>query len=135
METIKLGWKEYIQQPVLPASLAYVLLYFNIVLTPGSLMTAFLTQRCTLLQLGPLLFFSAWMKTVINKSESICAITYYSYKLVTKLSFFNRCESISYWWFQWIMRCYGRRRNLLISKLGQTSWHFKGEMFSRHLLS
>ncbi|XP_024007175.1 solute carrier family 40 member 3, chloroplastic isoform X1 [Eutrema salsugineum] len=46
MEAIKLGWKEYIQQPVLPASLAYVLLYFNIVLTPGSLMTAFLTQRC-----------------------------------------------------------------------------------------
>ncbi|XP_010551010.1 PREDICTED: solute carrier family 40 member 3, chloroplastic [Tarenaya hassleriana] len=45
MEAIKLGWKEYIQQPVLPASLAYVLLYFNIVLTPGSLMTAFLTQR------------------------------------------------------------------------------------------
>nr|VDD26900.1 unnamed protein product [Brassica oleracea] len=46
MEAIKLGWKEYIQQPVLPASLAYVLLCFNIVLTPGSLMTAFLTQRC-----------------------------------------------------------------------------------------
>ncbi|KAL1212765.1 Solute carrier family 40 member 3 [Cardamine amara subsp. amara] len=45
MEAIKLGWKEYIQQPVLPASLAYVLLYFNIVLSPGSLMTAFLTQR------------------------------------------------------------------------------------------
>ncbi|EOA19378.1 hypothetical protein CARUB_v10000515mg [Capsella rubella] len=45
VETIKLGWKEYIQQPVLPASLAYVLLYFNIILTPGSLMTAFLTQR------------------------------------------------------------------------------------------
>uniref|UniRef100_A0A1J3CG63 Solute carrier family 40 member n=1 Tax=Noccaea caerulescens TaxID=107243 RepID=A0A1J3CG63_NOCCA len=45
MEAIKLGWKEYIHQPVLPASLAYVLLYFNIVLTPGSLMTAFLTQR------------------------------------------------------------------------------------------
>ncbi|AAB61047.1 contains similarity to B. subtilus flagellar biosynthesis protein FLHA (SW:P35620) [Arabidopsis thaliana] len=66
METIKLGWKEYIQQPVLPASLAYVLLYFNIVLTPGSLMTAFLTQRCMLLRLGPLLFFSAWMKIVIN---------------------------------------------------------------------
>lgn len=33
------------QQPVLPASLAYVLLYFNVVLTPGGLMTAFLTQR------------------------------------------------------------------------------------------
>ncbi|KAF3454141.1 hypothetical protein FNV43_RR04588 [Rhamnella rubrinervis] len=45
VEAIKLGWKEYMQQPVLPASLAYVLLYFNVVLTPGSLMTAFLTQR------------------------------------------------------------------------------------------
>ncbi|KFK26445.1 hypothetical protein AALP_AA8G249400 [Arabis alpina] len=45
VEAIKLGWKEYIQQPVLPASLAYVLLYFNVILTPGSLMTAFLTQR------------------------------------------------------------------------------------------
>ncbi|XWS58089.1 hypothetical protein CRYUN_Cryun08bG0005000 [Craigia yunnanensis] len=45
LEAIKLGWREYIQQPVLPASLAYVLLFFNIVLTPGSLMTAFLTQR------------------------------------------------------------------------------------------
>ncbi|KAF5739979.1 Ferroportin protein family isoform 1 [Tripterygium wilfordii] len=44
-EAIKLGWKEYMQQPVLPASLAYVLLYFNVVLAPGSLMTAFLTQR------------------------------------------------------------------------------------------
>ncbi|XP_039002494.1 solute carrier family 40 member 3, chloroplastic-like [Hibiscus syriacus] len=45
LEAIKLGWREYIQQPVLPASLAYVLLYFNVVLTPGSLMTASLTQR------------------------------------------------------------------------------------------
>lgn len=45
LDTIKLGWKEYMQQPVLPASLAYVLLYFNVVLAPGSLMTAFLTQR------------------------------------------------------------------------------------------
>ncbi|KAM7274302.1 hypothetical protein ACFE04_028966 [Oxalis oulophora] len=45
LKAIKLGWKEYIQQPVLPASLAYVLLFFNVVLTPGSLMTAFLTQR------------------------------------------------------------------------------------------
>ncbi|KAK6911662.1 Pectinesterase, catalytic [Dillenia turbinata] len=33
------GWVEYMQQPVLPASLAYVLLYFNIVLAPGGLMT------------------------------------------------------------------------------------------------
>ncbi|XP_041018159.1 solute carrier family 40 member 3, chloroplastic [Juglans microcarpa x Juglans regia] len=45
LEAIKHGWKEYMQQPVLPASLAYVLLYFNVVLTPGSLMTAFLTQH------------------------------------------------------------------------------------------
>lgn len=42
---IKHGWTEYLKQPVLPASIAYVLLYFNIVLTPGGLMTAFLTQR------------------------------------------------------------------------------------------
>ncbi|XP_050224413.1 solute carrier family 40 member 3, chloroplastic isoform X2 [Mercurialis annua] len=45
LETIKHGWKEYMQQPVLPASLAYVLLFFNVILAPGSLMTAFLTQR------------------------------------------------------------------------------------------
>ncbi|KAJ6737784.1 SOLUTE CARRIER FAMILY 40 MEMBER 3 CHLOROPLASTIC [Salix viminalis] len=45
LETIKLGWKEYMQQPVLPASLAYVLLFFNVVLAPSSLMTAFLTQH------------------------------------------------------------------------------------------
>ncbi|KAF9619793.1 hypothetical protein IFM89_009315 [Coptis chinensis] len=45
LDAIKHGWLEYKQQPVLPASLAYVLLYFNVVLTPGGLMTAFLTQR------------------------------------------------------------------------------------------
>ncbi|KAI9081017.1 hypothetical protein K1719_036997 [Acacia pycnantha] len=45
VEAIKLGWKEYLEQPVLPASLACMLLYFNVVLTPGNLMTAFLTQR------------------------------------------------------------------------------------------
>ncbi|KAJ4954554.1 hypothetical protein NE237_011337 [Protea cynaroides] len=45
VNTIKKGWTEYKQQPVLPASLAYVLLCFNVVLTPGALMTAFLTQR------------------------------------------------------------------------------------------
>ncbi|CAK9145861.1 unnamed protein product [Ilex paraguariensis] len=44
VEAIKHGWIEYLQQPVLPASLAYVLLYFNVVLAPGGLMTAFLTQ-------------------------------------------------------------------------------------------
>lgn len=43
-QTIKHGWIEYIQQPVLPASIAYVLLNFNVVLAPGGLMTAFLTQ-------------------------------------------------------------------------------------------
>lgn len=45
MDAIKCGWMEYKQQPVLPASLAYVLLYSNIVLAPGGIMTAFLTQR------------------------------------------------------------------------------------------
>ncbi|CAH9087516.1 unnamed protein product [Cuscuta europaea] len=45
IEAIKHGWVEYIQQPVLPASIASVLLYFNVVLAPGGLMTAFLTQR------------------------------------------------------------------------------------------
>lgn len=45
LQTIQQGWLEYIQQPVLPASLAYVLLNFNIVLSPGGLMTAFLTQQ------------------------------------------------------------------------------------------
>lgn len=44
VESIRHGWLEYLQQPVLPASLAYVLLYFN-VLAPGGLMTAFLTQH------------------------------------------------------------------------------------------
>ncbi|XP_075477432.1 solute carrier family 40 member 3, chloroplastic-like isoform X4 [Primulina tabacum] len=44
IESIRHGWLEYLEQPVLPASLAYVLLYFN-VLAPGGLMTAFLTQH------------------------------------------------------------------------------------------
>ncbi|RAL52690.1 hypothetical protein DM860_007458 [Cuscuta australis] len=45
LKAIKHGWVEYIQQPVLPASIASVLLCFNVVLAPGCLMTAFLTQR------------------------------------------------------------------------------------------
>ncbi|XP_009609098.1 solute carrier family 40 member 3, chloroplastic isoform X1 [Nicotiana tabacum] len=45
LEAIKHGWFEYVKQPVLPASIAYVLLYFNVVLAPGGLMTAFLTQQ------------------------------------------------------------------------------------------
>ncbi|KAJ8529628.1 hypothetical protein K7X08_036463 [Anisodus acutangulus] len=32
LEAIKHGWFEYVRQPVLPASIAYVLLYFNVVL-------------------------------------------------------------------------------------------------------
>lgn len=52
MDAIKHGWIEYKQQPVLPASLAYVLLYFNVVLTPGGIMTAFLTQRGMLLAMA-----------------------------------------------------------------------------------
>ncbi|XP_024529777.1 solute carrier family 40 member 3, chloroplastic isoform X2 [Selaginella moellendorffii] len=42
---IKRGWIQYLSQPILPASVAYVLLYFNAVLGPGSLMTSFLTQQ------------------------------------------------------------------------------------------
>ncbi|GBG58973.1 hypothetical protein CBR_g24322 [Chara braunii] len=43
--SIEKGWRLFLSQPVFPASLAYVMLYFNVVLGPGSLMTAFLTQR------------------------------------------------------------------------------------------
>ncbi|KAJ0837329.1 putative ferroportin-1 [Helianthus annuus] len=42
MASIKHGLDEYMKQPVLPASVAYVLLCFNVVLAPGGLMTAFL---------------------------------------------------------------------------------------------
>lgn len=43
--TIRHGWSEYISQPVLPASLAYVLVCFNIALAPGALMTTFLIHH------------------------------------------------------------------------------------------
>ena len=39
------GWSLYLRQPVLPASMAYILLGFNAVLSPGGLMTAFLASR------------------------------------------------------------------------------------------
>lgn len=39
------GWSLYLRQPVLPASLAYIMLMFNAVLAPGGLMTAFLASR------------------------------------------------------------------------------------------
>nr|XP_024365668.1 solute carrier family 40 member 3, chloroplastic-like isoform X1 [Physcomitrium patens]XP_024365670.1 solute carrier family 40 member 3, chloroplastic-like isoform X1 [Physcomitrium patens]XP_024365671.1 solute carrier family 40 member 3, chloroplastic-like isoform X1 [Physcomitrium patens]XP_024365672.1 solute carrier family 40 member 3, chloroplastic-like isoform X1 [Physcomitrium patens] len=45
LQAVMRGWKEYLAQPVLPASLAYVLLYFNAVLAPGGLMTTYLTQQ------------------------------------------------------------------------------------------
>ncbi|KAJ7527380.1 hypothetical protein O6H91_16G067000 [Diphasiastrum complanatum] len=44
MNFMKRGWNAYLAQPVLPASLAYILLYFNAVLSPGGLMTSFLSQ-------------------------------------------------------------------------------------------
>uniref|UniRef100_A0A0D9WCD5 Solute carrier family 40 member n=1 Tax=Leersia perrieri TaxID=77586 RepID=A0A0D9WCD5_9ORYZ len=45
MATIRHGWIEYLQQPVLPASLAYVLVCFNVALAPGALMTTFLIHQ------------------------------------------------------------------------------------------
>ncbi|KAK3137590.1 hypothetical protein QOZ80_5BG0454330 [Eleusine coracana subsp. coracana] len=43
--TIRRGWGEYVRQPVLPASLAYVLVCFNVALAPGALMTTFLIHH------------------------------------------------------------------------------------------
>lgn len=45
LATIRHGWSEYISQPVLPASLAYVLVCFNVALAPGALMTTFLIHH------------------------------------------------------------------------------------------
>ena len=39
------GWKLYLRQPIFPASAAYIMLFFNAVLGPGSLMTAFLASK------------------------------------------------------------------------------------------
>ncbi len=39
------GWRSYFAQPILPSSLTCVLLFFNVVLSPGGLITAFLTSR------------------------------------------------------------------------------------------
>lgn len=46
-ETIRRGWTVYLRQPVLPASLAYVLVSFNVALAPGALMTTFLIHHGT----------------------------------------------------------------------------------------
>jgi len=45
--TIRHGWTKYLRQPVLPASLAYVLVCFNVALAPGALMTTFLIHHGT----------------------------------------------------------------------------------------
>ena len=39
------GWKAYFRQPILPSSLTFVLLFFNVALSPGGLITAFLTAK------------------------------------------------------------------------------------------
>lgn len=39
------GWKSYFRQPILPSSLTFVLLFFNVALSPGGLITAFLTAK------------------------------------------------------------------------------------------
>uniref|UniRef100_A0A0E0H8Z8 Solute carrier family 40 member n=1 Tax=Oryza nivara TaxID=4536 RepID=A0A0E0H8Z8_ORYNI len=45
VDTVRNGWSEYMRQPVLPASLAYVLVCFNVALAPGALMTTFLIHQ------------------------------------------------------------------------------------------
>ncbi len=45
MQQTMWGWRLYLKQPILPASIAYIMLYFNAVLGPGGLMTAFLASR------------------------------------------------------------------------------------------
>ncbi|CAL9111262.1 unnamed protein product [Musa textilis] len=45
LTSIRHGWMEYKHQPVLPASVAYVLLCLNIALAPGAMMTAFLIHH------------------------------------------------------------------------------------------
>lgn len=39
------GWKAYFRTPILPSSLVFVFLFFNVALSPGGLLTAFLTSR------------------------------------------------------------------------------------------
>jgi hypothetical protein len=39
------GWRSYFRQPILPSSLTFVLLFFNVALSPGGLITAFLTAK------------------------------------------------------------------------------------------
>ncbi|XP_020243580.1 solute carrier family 40 member 2, chloroplastic [Asparagus officinalis] len=77
MGAIRHGWMEYKHQPVLPASVAYVLLYFNIALAPGAIMTAFLMHHGT-------------SPSIIGSFSGLCAFmgvaaTFISSTLVEKL--------------------------------------------------
>ncbi len=38
------GWRTYLRQPIVPSSLTYVILFFNVALSPGGLITAFLAS-------------------------------------------------------------------------------------------
>ena len=38
------GWQAYFRQPILPSSLTFILLFLNVMMSPGGLITAFLTQ-------------------------------------------------------------------------------------------
>lgn len=76
LDAIRCGWVQYKTQPVLPVSLAFVFLYFNVVLSPGGLMTSYLTHR-----LNP---------SIIGAFSGMCAFmgvaaTFMSAKLVEKL--------------------------------------------------
>lgn len=77
LDAIRCGWVQYKTQPVLPVSLAFVFLYFNVVLSPGGLMTSYLTHR----GLNP---------SIIGAFSGMCAFmgvaaTFMSAKLVEKL--------------------------------------------------
>ncbi|BBM99026.1 solute carrier family 40 (iron-regulated transporter), member 1 [Marchantia polymorpha subsp. ruderalis] len=77
VNAVLLGWKNYFAQPVLPASLAYVMLYFNAVLSPGGLMTSFLTQS----EINP---------AMIGVFRSLCGVmgflaTFVSASVISKL--------------------------------------------------
>ncbi|GJP37141.1 hypothetical protein CLOM_g21581 [Closterium sp. NIES-68] len=45
VRSVARGWRSFLGQPVLAVSVAYVLLFFNCVLSPGGLITSFLTQQ------------------------------------------------------------------------------------------
>ncbi|KAF3340513.1 solute carrier family 40 member 2 [Carex littledalei] len=79
---IKRGWNEYVSLPVLPASVTYVLLCFNTALSPGSLMTTFLTHRAGL---------NPYMLGVFSGSSALFGIlaTFVSASLVKRLGIFK----------------------------------------------